>query len=194
MDLEYCCAWLQQSYVVVVWLILTLFLLCGCDRGEWCKCQCQNTSAIYNYTPDEYSYFVSKIISHNDMMKGIDNFLAPCTLVNWLVIAICRALIYFFPKGSYHYCRVSLILLHKSETCSITPSLSTSLGSQLTECICIQLVSVIVVQPYIILSCPLSDLWLSIFHKFVPWMNCIFLLNADQEMSTQGPKHWTRTN
>ena len=61
-------------------------------------------------------------------------------------------------KGSYHSCRISLILLHTFAKCLITLSFSTSPGSQRAYCIRIQLITVIVLQPPKTCICPLPDI------------------------------------
>jgi len=50
----------------------------------------------------------------------------------------------------------------------------------------IQLVTAIVLHPHETLLCPLSDLWLSLCVKFVPYMNCAFCLDSDPAMSWRG--------
>ena len=97
-------------------------------------------------------------------------------------------------KGSYHSRRISLILLHTLVMCLLALSISTSLGSQKEYHICIQLVMAIVLHTHNTLLRPLPDLWLSLYVKFVPYMNRAFSLDTDSLRSSQGTRTSARTN
>jgi len=101
--------------------------------------------------------------------------------------------IYLFQKGFYHSHRISLILLHMFAKCLLALSISTSLGSQQAYCICIQLITAIVLHPHKTLLRPLPDLWLSLDAKFVRYMNRGFSLDSDPAMSSRGTTTRART-
>jgi len=101
--------------------------------------------------------------------------------------------LYFSKKEFYHSRRISVILLHTIAKCLIALSLSTSLGSQQEYRIWIQLVTAIVLHTHKTLLCPLPDLWLSLFLKFIPYMNCAFSLDPDPVMSLRGTRTSART-
>ena len=86
-------------------------------------------------------------------------------------------------EGSYHSRRMSLILLHTFAKCSIALSIPTSRESREAYSNGIQLVAVIVLHPHKSLRCPLSDLWLTLFVRFVPHMNRAFSLHSDDATS-----------
>ena len=100
----------------------------------------------------------------------------------------------FSKKGSYHSCRISLILLHKCAKCLIAPPFPTSLGSWKAYRIWIQLIAAIVLHPHKALPCPLRDLQLSLFVKFIPYMNHAFSLHIDPATSLRGTRTRGMTN
>jgi len=100
----------------------------------------------------------------------------------------------YFNKGSYHSRKISLILHHMFAKCLIALSFSTSLGSWQEYCICIQLVVAIVWHHHKTLLKPVPDVWLSLFGKFVCWMNHAFSLDSDPAMSSRSTRTRARTN
>jgi len=100
----------------------------------------------------------------------------------------------FSQMGSYHSGRISLILLYTFATCFFAPSISTSLGSWKVYCICIQLITAIVLHPHKTLLHPLPALWLSLCVKFVPYMNCAFTLDTNRVTSSWGTSARACTN
>jgi len=100
----------------------------------------------------------------------------------------------FSKKGSYHFHRMSLIILHMFGKYIITLSISTSLESQKPYHICIQLVTAIVLHTHKTLLCPLSEWWLSLFAKFIPYMNGIFFWYTDPATSSRRTRTRARTN
>jgi len=90
--------------------------------------------------------------------------------------------------GFYHSHRISLILFRTFAKCLIVLSIATSLGSQKACCICIQLITAIVLHSHKTLLHPLSDLWLSLFVRFIPYMNCAFASDPDLATSSRVQK------
>jgi len=97
-------------------------------------------------------------------------------------------------NGPYLSRRISLILLHTLAKCLIPLSISTSLEPWKAYRICIRLITEIVLHPHMTLLCPLPDLWLTLFVKFLPYIIRAFCLNTDPAMSCQGTKTGARTN
>jgi len=100
----------------------------------------------------------------------------------------------FSKKGPYHSHKISLILLHMFAKCLIALSFSTSLGSQTAYCICIQLATAFVLHPHKTLLCPLPDLLLSLFVKFVLCTNSAFSLDTYPATSSQSTSTRATTN
>jgi hypothetical protein len=112
----------------------------------------------------------------NNVKKRLDGLLPTHTITSRLSSEKAAPRFTFSKKGSYHSRRISLILLHTFAKCLLALSISTSLGSRKAYRICIQLVTAIVLHPHKTLLRPLPDLWLSLYVKFVPYMNRAFSL------------------
>jgi len=95
---------------------------------------------------------------------------------------------------SYHCSRISLILHHTFAKSLIALAFSTSLGSQKSYRVHIQLVAAIRLHPYKTLLLPLPDLWSLLFVKFAPYMNCAFSLDLNPAMSSWGTRTGASTN
>ena len=78
--------------------------------------------------------------------------------------------------------------------CLITLSISTFLGSQKAYRICIQFITGIVLDPHRTFLRALADLWLSLFHRFVSYMNRAFSMNTDPATSSWGSRTRARRN
>jgi hypothetical protein len=100
----------------------------------------------------------------------------------------------FSKNGLYHSCRISLILLHMFAKCLITLSISTSLGSRKAYHIYNQLVTVTVLHSHKTLLHPFLDLWLSLYVKYVSYMNRAFSSDINPAMSSGVTRTRARTN
>jgi len=145
-------------------------------------------------TVDEDPCFVSKMNCRNNVKKRLDGPLPTHTIPSWLSSEKAAPRFTFSKKGSYHSRSISLILLHTFAKCLLALSISTSLGSQKSYRICIQLITVIVLHSHKTLLRPLPDLWLSLYVKFVPYMNRAFSLDTDSATSSRGTRTRARTN
>jgi hypothetical protein len=130
----------------------------------------------------------------NNVKKRLDGLLPTHTITSRLSSEKAAPRFTFSKKGSYHSRRISLILLHTFAKCLLALSISTSLGSRKAYRICIQLVTAIVLHPHKTLLRPLPDLWLSLYVKFVPYMNRAFSLDTDSATSSRGTRTRARTN
>jgi len=130
----------------------------------------------------------------NNVKKPLDCLLATHTVTSRLASenAIPRCTV--FKTGSYHSRMISVILLRTFAKCLLDLSISTSLGSRQAYVICIQLITAIVLHPHETLLPPLPDLWLSLYVKFVPYMNRAFSLDTDPATSLRGTKTRAWTN
>ena len=117
----------------------------------------------------------------NNVKKCLDGLLPTHTITSWLSLEKAALRFNFSKKGSYHSHRIVLIHLHTFAKCLLALSISTSLGSRNAYSICIQLVPAIVLHPHKTLLCPLPDLWLSLYVKFIPYMNHAFSLDTHQQ-------------
>jgi len=131
---------------------------------------------------------------HNNVKKRLDDLLPTHTHTSQLSSEKAAPRFTCFKKGSYHSRRISLILLHMFAKCLLALSIPTSLGSRNADRICIQLVTAIVLHPHKTLLCPLPDLWLSLYVKFVPYMDRAFSLDTDSATSSRGTRTRARTN
>jgi len=52
----------------------------------------------------------------------------------------------------------------------------------------------IVLHSHKTLLCQLPDLWLSLYVRFIPYINCAFCFDTDPAMSSQGTRTGVRTN
>ena len=138
--------------------------------------------------------FVRKMNCHNNAKKRLDGLLPTHTITSQLSSEKATPQFKFSKKGSYHSCRISLILLYTFTKCFLARSISTSLGSRKAYRICIQLVKAIVLHPDNTLRRPLPDLWLPLHVKFVPYMNSAFSCDTDSAKSSRGTRTRARTN
>jgi len=90
----------------------------------------------------------------------------------------------FSKMRSYQSCSISLILPHMFAQWLIPLSISTSLRSQQAYAIFIQLIPAIVLHLHNTLLCPLSELLLSLFVKFIWYMNRAFSSDTNPVMSS----------
>jgi len=194
LEAEYYRARSQNHHLAVVRLIRILSFLCGRDGGEPCKCRCRSRSSSSKDTVDEDSCFVSRIDCRNYVKKHLNALLPTHTIASWLSSEKAAPRHTFSKKGSYHSRRISLILLQTFAKSLFALSISTSLGSRKSYRICIQLVTAIVSHPHMTLLRPLPDLWLSLYDKFVPYMNRAFSFDTDSAMSLRGKRTTARSN
>jgi hypothetical protein len=130
--------------------------------ADGCKSHGRSTASSSKHPVEEDSCFVSKINCHHNVRKHLQGFLPTHTIISRLSLEKAAPGLTFTKMWSYHSCRISLILLHMLEQCFLTHSISTSLGSRQAYCICIQLVTPIVLYPHKTCQCPLPRLWLSL--------------------------------
>jgi len=130
----------------------------------------------------------------NNVKKRLDSLVPTHTITSRLFSEKAEPRFTFSKTGSYHSRRISLILLQTFPKCLLALSILTSLGSRKTYRICIQLVTAIVLHPHKTLLRPLPDLWLSLYVKFVPYMNRAFSLDTDSATSSRGTRTRARTN
>ena len=145
-------------------------------------------------TVDEDPSFVSEMNYRNNVKKRLDGILPTHTIANLLSLENATLRFTFSTKGSYHSRRIPLILHHTCAKCLLALSISTSLGSREAYPICIQLVMAIVLHPHNTLLGPLPDLWLSLYVKFVRYMNRAFSLDTDSVTSSWGTRTRARTD
>lgn len=95
----------------------------------------------------------------------------------------------------YNNCRgIAFIVLHIFVKYLIAHAIITSLGSQKVCHICLQLVTTTVLHHHITILCPLSDIWLPVFFKFVPYMNLACCLDTNPGTSSLGARPRGKTN
>ena len=145
-------------------------------------------------TVDKDPWFVSKINCRNNVKKRLDGLLPTHIITSHLSSEKAARRCTFSKKRSSHSHRISLILLHTFAECLLSLSIPTSLGSRKAYRICIQLVRAIVLHPHKTLLRPLPDLWLSLYVRFVPYMNHAFSLDTHPATSSRGTKTRARTN
>ena len=145
-------------------------------------------------TVDQDPCFVSKRNCRNNVKKRLDGLLPTHNITIRLCQEQAAMQCTFSKMGSYHSRRISLILLYPFAKCLLTLSISTSYGSRKAYHTCIQLVTVIVLQPHNTLIHLLPDLWLSLFVKFEPYMNHAFSVDTNSAMSSRGTRTRVRTN
>jgi hypothetical protein len=155
--------------------------------------RCRSTSSSSKDTVDKDPFVLSKVNCRNNVMKHLDGRLPTPTIKHRLSSEKAAPRFTFSKKVSYHSRRISLILFHMFAKCLLALSISTSLGSRKAYRICIQLVMAIVLHPHTTLLCALSDLWLSLDVKFVPYINHVFALDTDSATSSQGTRTGART-
>jgi len=170
-----------------------LYSHCGRNRGEWCKRRCRSTSSSSTDTVDKDPCFGCKMKCRNNVKKCPDGRLATHTAASRLSSDHPAPPWTFSKAGSYSSRRISLIHLHMFAKCLIALFIRTSLGSQKAYCICIQLITAIVLHPHKTLLCPLPDLWLSQYVRFEPYMYPAFSLDTDQATSLRGTRTRART-
>jgi hypothetical protein len=193
-EVEYYHARSQNHHLAVVRLICILSFLCGRNSGEWCQHWCRNMSSSSKDTIDQDQCFLSKMNCCNNVKNRLDSLLPTHIITSRLSSDQAAPRFTFSKKGSYHSCRISLILLHTFAKCLLALSISTSLGSRKAYCICVQLVMVIVLHPHKTLLRPMPDWWLSLYVKFVHYMNLAFSLDTDSATSSRGTRTRARTN
>jgi len=130
---------------------------------------------------------------HNNVKKRLDGLLPTHTIISRLSWEQAAPRFPFSKKGSYLSCRISLILLHTFAKWLVALSFSTSRGSRKAYRIWIQLVTAIVLHPHKTLLHPLPYLWLSLYVKFVPYMNHAFSLDTDSATSSRSTRTRART-
>jgi hypothetical protein len=194
MEVEYYHARSQNHHLAVLRLRRILSFLCSCNRGAWCKGRSRSTSSSSKDTVDKDPCFVSKMKCHHNVKKRLNGLLATHTITSRLSSEKAAPWFTFSKHGSYHYCRISLILIHTFAKCLLALSISTSLGSRKAYRIRIQLVTVIALHPWKTLLCPLPDLSLSLHVKFLPYTNRSFSLGTDPATWSRGTRTRARTN
>jgi len=158
MEVEYYQAPSQSHYLPIFQLILIVSWLCGRNGAEWCRHLCTSTSSSSNETVDEYSSVVSKIKCRYNIEKRLDCFLATHTIGGCLAFCKSHTLIYIFQNGSYHSCRISLILPRMFANL-FSLSISPSFWSPNAYRTCIQLITAIVFHPHQTLPHLLHHVW-----------------------------------
>ena len=78
--------------------------------------------------------------------------------------------------------------------CLIALAISTSLGLCNAYCICIHLVTAIIMYPQQTLLHPLPDLCQSLIVKFVPYVNCVITIDTDTVTTSRGQGTRARTH
>jgi len=154
----WCGSWTNGSKLVwclitnyqpaVRWWIHILSCLCSRDRGEWCKSRCRRTSSSSKDTADDDPLLVSKMKWRNKVQKHLDSDSATHTLSSGLDLGKAAPWLEISKKGSYHCCRISLILLHTFGKCLIALSISPSRGSRKAYHGCNQLLTAIPLHPH----------------------------------------------
>ena len=145
-------------------------------------------------TVDEDPRFVSKMNRRNHLKKRLNGLLPTHSIASRLSSEKDAMRFTFSNKRSYHSRRISLILLHTFAQCSIALSISTSLGSRKAYSIWIQPVTAIVLHPHKTVLHPLPDVWLSLYVKFVPYMNRAFSFDTDLATLSWSTRTRARTN
>jgi len=194
MEVEYFRARSQTHHLAVVRLIIVLSCHCGRNRGECCKRRCRSMSSSSKVTVDEDPGLVNKLKCRNNFKKRLDSLLATYTSRSRLSSENAAPRSTVSKNGAYLPCWICLILLHMFARCLIALWISTSLRSRQAYCICIELITAIVLRPHKTLLHPLPDLWLSLYVKFVPYMNCGFSLDTDPWSSSWGTDTSARSN
>jgi len=134
-----------------------------------------------------------KMKCRKNIRKNLDGLLNTNTITSRLSSEKVAPRFTFSNKVSYLSCTISLIL-HTFAKCFLTLPILTSLRSRKVYRICIQLVTAIVLHLHKTLQRPLADLWLSIYVKFVPYMNRAFSLDTIPATSSRGTRNRVRTN
>jgi hypothetical protein len=156
--------------------------------------RCRHTSSSSKDIVDKDPCFVSNTNCRNNVKKCLDGLLPTHIISRRLSSENAAPRLTFSKMGSYHSCRISLILLHTFAKCLLALSISTSLGSCKAYRIGIQLVTAIVLHPHRMLLRPVPLLWLSLYVKFVPYMNREFSIDTDSATSSLVTKLRAWTN
>jgi hypothetical protein len=91
--------WLPNHNLTVVKLIHIISILCGHDRGKWCKRRYRSMSLSSCYTLDNDPHFIIESNCHNNVKMCLDGLLATHTITGWFVFEKSLTLIYIFQTG-----------------------------------------------------------------------------------------------